>query len=74
VGSLRILDGDREEILTWKPDDGGEVETARTRFERLRGRGFMACRTAQGQSEGGPLVRFDPLAEEILLIRFVDGG
>ena len=74
MGKLRILDGDREEVLAWRPDCPPEVEGARSRFEECRGRGFMACRITKGKSEGGPLVRFDPEAEEILLIRFVDGG
>ena len=34
----------------------------------------MACQISEGSKAGGPLVRFDPRAEEILLIRFVDGG
>lgn len=68
------MDGDREETQRWGPESEGETEAARERFEHLRARGFMACRASAGVRDGGPLTRFDPDAEEILLIRFVDGG
>lgn len=74
MGKLRILDGDREEVLSWNSGSPAEVEGARERFEECRAHGFMACRVMEARSEGGPVVRFDPRAEEILLIRFVDGG
>jgi hypothetical protein len=74
MGLLRVLDGDREEVQSWHTEDEEELDSARSRFEELRAQGFLACRIPEGSKEGGPLLRFDPQAEEILLIRFVDGG
>ncbi|MDF1555977.1 MAG: hypothetical protein P1P84_23080 [Deferrisomatales bacterium] len=74
MGVLKILDGDREETHRWDPDTPQEVEAARLKVEHYRNRGFVVCQSFEGKREGGPRVRFDPRAEEIFMLRFVDGG
>jgi hypothetical protein len=74
MGLMKIFDGDRQETHVWDPQVPEQVEAARLKVEHYRNRGFVVCQTAEGRKSGGPLVRFDPQAEEIFMLRFVDGG
>lgn len=74
MGVLNVLHGDGEESVAWCPDSAAQVLTARKRFDEYCRRGFLACRIF-GAGRGGVVLReFDPDAEEIFMVGFVDGG
>ena len=74
MGLLKVLNGSEEESYSWDPDAQAEVEGARRKFFEYRRQGFVACRISHGGREGAPLTEFDPQAEEIFMLGFVDGG
>ena len=74
MGRLKVLVGSGEETYLWNPEAEEEVEDARKKFEAYRGQGFLACRISAGGKEGTPLTEFDPKADEIFVLGFVDGG
>lgn len=77
MGTMRILDSSGDTAVAWELDDLEAVRAAEEQFSRLvtRERRMAFARpagTAAGDSE---LIRaFDPTAEEIIMMRAIQGG
>ncbi len=77
MGKLRVLDSTGDTVVAWAPGDAHAVREAEALFDKLvsterrmafaRAEGAFAEDTAQIRT-------FDPLAEEIILVRTIQGG
>lgn len=68
-----ITPGDTK--LMWSSDKPDEVDAARTTFDKLVAKGYVAFR-AEGKDghQGEKITKFDPEAERIILIPRMQGG
>ncbi len=75
VGELRIMDpraGDTK--LTWDTANRDEVEAARTMFNDLRQKRFMAYRVDEKGDKGEVIRQFDPEAGLLIMAPPMVGG
>lgn len=73
MGRLRILNFQGDRTVTWKTTEDAAVREAERIFEEQRRRGATAFKTDAG-TEPVKLERFDPAAEEIVMVPRVAGG
>lgn len=61
--------------LIWDSDKEAEVEAARSTFDKLTAKGYIAFR-AEGKDghQGEKITKFDPNAERIILVPKIQGG
>ena len=74
MGSLCILNGDKEEKYFWTPDEPEQTRIAREKFDHYRKQGFVACIVVHDGKTGFQISQFDPEAEEIFMLGLADGG
>jgi hypothetical protein len=75
TGEMRILSEKGDLRVTWNARDADEVAAARSQFEELRNRGFMAYAVVPGEGGRGEQVReFDPNAQKLILAPPMAGG
>ncbi len=74
MGWLKVLQGNEEEKLFWRPDVYEEVSRARERFVHYQRQGFLACKISGGGQTGVQISEFDGDAEEIFMLGLADGG
>jgi hypothetical protein len=60
--------------LEWNRHNPDEVAAARTYFDSLRGKGYLAFARQPNGDRGRQLEDFDPAAERIIMIPPVRGG
>jgi hypothetical protein len=60
--------------LTWDPEVPADVETARSAFAQLTGKGYSAFRVGDGDERGKRLRRFDATAAAVVLTPPMAGG
>ena len=69
---VKVQPGDTK--LIWDPGNATEVEAARSTFDSLRAKGFMAYRVTGLGNKGEVLQRFDPSVEKMILAPAPRGG
>jgi hypothetical protein len=75
MGELRILDVEQGDLrIEWDPAREAEVEAARTQFEAMRAKGYLAYRLRPSGGRGVQLTAFDPAAERIVMAPALRGG
>lgn len=77
MGKLRVLDATGDTVVAWAPEDAEAVDQARAIFDRLvvGERRLAFAREEGAPSEDATQIRaFDPLAEEIIMVRPIQGG
>jgi len=75
MGRLHIIDREQGDLtIAWDPARPAEVEVARTQFEAMRAKGYVAHTVAEGGRPGRLLERFDPAETRILLRPALRGG
>jgi hypothetical protein len=77
MGKLRVLDASGDTVLDWEIEDNEAVREAEALFRRLVDdeRRMAFARPAEGTAEDAELIRsFDPTAEEILMVKPIQGG
>ena len=74
MGSMQVLFEEGDNQLSWDPSIPEEVRAARSTFEQYVKKGYIACRLDKGGSRGTLIEKFDPEAEEILLLAMLEGG
>lgn len=74
MGELAILDTGGDTKLIWDAGNLDEVANARSTFDRLREKGFLAYKVIGDGSKGEVLQRFDAAAERIILSPAMRGG
>jgi hypothetical protein len=73
-GILAVLDKSGDTEVRWNRNREAEVEAARTTFDSLRAKGYMAYRMTASGSRGEVIREFDPTAERIILAPQMVGG
>jgi hypothetical protein len=77
MGNLRVLDSSGDSVTTWAPDDLRSVTEAESLFHRLvkEERRLAFARAVGATAEDAVQIRtFDPMAEEIIMVRPIQGG
>ena len=76
MGVMRILDSTGDTMITWDTEVEQTVRKAEAAFERMvQSRHMAFARPAGAPAEEATLVRrFDARAEEIILVRSLQGG
>jgi hypothetical protein len=74
MGTLCKLDHTGDTKLIWDPANVDEVAAARTTFDSLKAKGFIAYRVAAGGEKGTVLSQFDKSAEKIIMTPALQGG
>jgi len=75
MSELRIMDKDAGDLkVIWDKDNADEVEAARSQFDALLKKNFIAY-TVDAKGEKGKITKkFDVSAEKIILIPEIMGG
>lgn len=77
MGKLRVLDSSGDTVVDWAAEDTDSVKEVEAMFRRLvfTTRRMAFARPAGAPAEAAEQVRtFDPAAEEILVVRPIQGG
>ena len=74
MGWLKVLNGNEEEKLFWRPSSPDEVLTAQAKFTDYLKQGFIACKISADGRTGIQITEFDREAEEIFMLGLADGG
>ena len=77
MGTIRVLDATGDTAVAWDIDDAEAVREAEALFRRLvhdERRMAFARPTGAGAEEAELIRAFDPNAEEILMVRPIQGG
>lgn len=71
---LCVLDATGDSKQIWDPDNPAEVEAARTTFNSLKAKGYIAYSVDKGGEKGEIMNSFDPLCGKIILSPPMRGG
>jgi hypothetical protein len=79
TGVLSYLTPENGDVrLTWEHGNADDIATARRAFNDLRGKGYLAYRLTAGRRGQEPqrerIHRFDPDAEQVVLVPALQGG
>lgn len=77
MGTMRVLDSTGDTAVAWEIGDTEAVQEAEALFRRLLNdeRRMAFARPAGAKADEAELIRtFDPAAEEILMVRPIQGG
>ena len=73
-GELAIMDGNGDTKVYWTRGNAAETAAARTTFDQLRAKGYLAYRLVGDGTKGEQLLEFDPNAQQIILAPAPQGG
>lgn len=74
-GLMHELNPTGDTRVMWDKGNKDEVDAARTQFNALRKKGFMAYRAEGKEGARGEVIsEFDPEAERIILVKQLVGG
>lgn len=71
---LHVLDPSGDTKVIWDPERPEEVAQARSTFDALKGKGYLAYRVDRGGDKGAVLREFDPSADKMILAPQTVGG
>lgn len=71
---LCVLDHTGDSRIQWDRRNSDEIAVARSRFNELRAKGYLAYRVNRSGNQGEVLDTFDPTAERIILHAPMVGG
>ena len=77
MGQMRVLDSTGDTVFAWAPEDDEAVANAEKHFRELveTERRMAFARPTAGTADDAVLIRsFDKTAEEILMVRPIQGG
>ena len=74
MAELAILNHTGDEKIRWSYDDPDQVKAARSRFDELARKGWLAFRTPESGGPGEQIRSFDPYAESIVMVPPLRGG
>lgn len=74
MGELAIMSDEGDTSVKWNRNSPPEVAAARSTFDALRGKGYLAYRLVGDGTKGEQLLTFDPDAERIILSPAMAGG
>lgn len=71
---MEIMDPTGHSTTAWDPDVPAEVENARATFDRMTAQGYQAFRVGPRGQQSERMKKFDPAAEQMILIPQLQGG
>ena len=76
---LSVLGAEGHAEIVWNVHDFESIKNAKAMFDKLIGGGFQAFKVnrsddGRGVSKGGKITKFDPAAEEVIMVPKVSGG
>jgi len=71
---MMILDQTGDTKTVWDANNPDEVEVARTQFNALKKKGYLAYAVKKGGERGARMDTFDPAAESMILAPAMAGG
>lgn len=74
AGTMFVMDENGDSRMQWNSKNTDEVEAARSRFEHLKKKGYLAYKVNKQGDRGEVLDEFDPNAERIIMAGRMVGG
>ena len=74
MSTLEIMDRTGDTKLIWSADQQAEVDAAKTTFDSLKAKGYVAYSVGTDGSTGEVIKSFDPNAERIIMRPAMQGG
>lgn len=74
MNEMRVLGPEGDVKKIWNPDVEDEVEDARSSFDTLTKKGYLAFKVDKDGEKAGKMSKFDPKAGKIILIPPIVGG
>lgn len=69
-----VMGGAGDHRALWDPSRPDEVAAARSAFDRLRGKGYLAYKVDKQGERGKQISEFDPAAGKLILAPPMQGG
>lgn len=73
-GLMAIMDASGDTKVIWDRGNDDEIEAARSTFDRLKARGYVAYSVKKDGEKNEILTRFDPNAEKLIMAPQMVGG
>lgn len=73
-GELCVMDENGDTKTIWDPDNPDEVEVARSTFQKLKKKGYLAYRVNKDGGKASAMAEFDPTAGKIIMSPPMAGG
>jgi hypothetical protein len=74
MGELATMDGSGDTKVIWDYTKPAEVDVARSTFNELKKKGYLAYKVRGDGSQGEVIREFDPMAQSIILSPQMQGG
>ena len=74
MGEMQFLNETGHSTLEWAPTDQASVAIAEAEFDKLLHEGYVAFQREHKAKEARRVDTFDPIADEILWLRPLQGG
>jgi hypothetical protein len=74
ICEMTVLDTTGDSKTTWDPNQPDEVSAARSTFDRLKGKGYIAYRVNQAGDKGEVMREFDATVGKMILSPPLVGG
>lgn len=75
MGSIAVLGKEGDTKTTWDSSNKVEVEVARSQFNALKAKGYLAYRVDTQGAKSGEVVReFDPSLNALIMVPPMQGG
>ena len=72
--AMHVLGRSGDVKTMWDAENAEEVKAAKSQFDSLRAKGYLAFRTKKDGGKGEQITAFDPHAERIILAPAMQGG
>lgn len=73
-GTMKIMDTSGHTQLQWDPNVPNEVQAAKEAFATYVAKGYSAFRVGSDGEKSTRMEKFDPSAEEMILVPQLKGG
>lgn len=74
MNELCVMDRTGDTKTIWDPDNKDQVEVAKTTFNTLKAKGYLAYTVEEGGKRGTMITSFDPRAGKIIMSPPMAGG
>lgn len=74
MGELCVMDATGDTKLMWDSSREAEVDAARSTFDKLKKKGYLAYSVKRDGDKGEAITEFDPKAEKIIMCPPAVGG
>lgn len=74
MNEMAILGKEGDTKVIWDPQNKDEIEAAKTQFDLLINKSFLAFKVLKSGEQGSQIRKFDPKAGKIIMVPPVVGG